>query len=339
MIARARLAGLSTTLLLLAVAGPAALAQAPDAFYRGRTITIYVGFAPGGGNDGYARLLSRHMGRHIPGNPTIIVENAPGAGSSHAIAAMDAQAKDGTALATFSADLINGALLDPEHVRVDFSKYIWLGSTALDDRMCDAWSASGIRSFGDLMQAKQYVVGTAAPGSVSYTLGAILKNMFHAPVKFVMGYQSSAEENTAMERGELDGLCASWSTSVRYDLVRDGKVNVVAWFVPQKAPGTEAAPYLGDIAKTDKDRQVLRFLVSVAEIGRPYLMPAQVPPERVALLRKAFDETMTDALAIADSKKANLPFSPVSGEGTAKIVQQIHGAPADIIAAAREVAK
>src|SRR5258708_4343903 len=227
--ALARLAALAVALPLLA--GPA-LAQ--EGFYRGRTVTIFVGFSPGGGNDGYARLLSRHLGRHLPGNPTVIVENAPGAGSAHAIAAMDAQAKDGTALATFSADLINGALLDPEHVRVDFSKYIWLGSTALDDRMCDAWSASGIRSFEDLMKAKQFVVGTAAPGSVSYTLGAILKNMFHAPVKFIMGYQSSAEENTAMERGELDGLCASWSTSVRYDLVRDGKVNVVAWFVPQK---------------------------------------------------------------------------------------------------------
>jgi tripartite-type tricarboxylate transporter receptor subunit TctC len=335
---RARLAGLSTALLLLAAAAPAALAQPAD-FYRGRTITIYVGFAPGGGNDGYARLLSRHMGRHIPGNPTIIVENAPGAGSAHAIAAMDAQAKDGTALATFSADLINGALLDPEHVKVDFAKYIWLGSTALDDRMCDAATASGITSYDSLMKAKQFVVGTAAPGSVSYTLGAILKNMFHAPVKFVQGYQSSAEENTAMERGELDGLCATWSTSVRPDMIRDGKVKVIAWFVPMKAPGTEAAPYLVDIAKTDKDKQILRFLESVAEIGRPYLMSNQVPPDRVALLRKAFDETVTDPQAIEDSKKANLPFSAVSGEGTAKVVQQIYGAPADIIAAARVIAK
>jgi tripartite-type tricarboxylate transporter receptor subunit TctC len=335
---RARLAGLSVALLLFAAAAPAALAQSAD-FYRGRTITIFVGFAPGGGNDGYARLLSRHMGRHIPGNPTIIVENAPGAGSSHAIAAMDAQGKDGTALATFSADLINGALLDPEHVRVDFSKYVWLGSTALDDRMCDAATASGISTYEDLMKAKQFVVGTAAPGSVSYTLGAILKNMFHAPVKFVMGYQSSAEENTAMERGELDGLCATWSTSVRADMIRDGKVHVIAWFVPKKAPGTEAAPYLVDLAKSDKDKQILRFLESVAEIGRPYLMSNQVPPDRVALLRKAFDETMTDELAIADSKKVNLPFSPVPGEGTAKIVQQIYGAPKDIIEAAREIAK
>jgi tripartite-type tricarboxylate transporter receptor subunit TctC len=331
------IAGLGT--ILLSLAGTAALAQSEDSYFRGRTMTIFVGFAPGGGNDGYARLLARHMGRHIPGSPTIIVENAPGAGSAHAIAAMEAGPKDGTQLATFSADLINGALLDPEHVKVDFSRYAWLGSTALDDRMCDAWSATGILTWDDLMKAKQFVVGTAAPGSVSYTLGAILKNMFGAPVKFVQGYQSSAEENVAMERGELDGLCATWSTSIRPDWIRDKKVNVVAWFVPQKAPGTESVPYLVDLAKTDKDKQVLRFLVSVAEIGRPYLMSAQVPPARIALLRKAFDETMTDPVAIADANKVSLPLSAVSGEATAKIVSQIYGAPADIIAAARKVAQ
>lgn len=328
----------ATAGLLLGAATPA-FAQANN-FYAGKTVSFAVGFSPGGGNDLNARLLARHMGRHIPGTPTIIVQNMPGAASSKPVMYLDqGAARDGTVIATFGNGIILLSLLDPEKMKLDLSKVAWIGSITREDAVCFSWHAAGINNWADLQnKSKRFNVGVSAPGSNVYNAAAILKNMFNTNAHIIMGYPGSSEKRIAIERGELDGDCGSWASTPQ-DWLRDNKIVPLVRFAAQGTPGMPAMPYIMDYVTNDKDRKILDFLLASGEVGRPYVASLAVPADRLKILRSAFDATMTDAAFLAEAKKLEMPISPVSGPEAAKLVGDIYGAPADIVSAAREIVK
>ena len=201
-----------TALALAICPAPRHALAAEDEFYKGKTVTLVVGYSAGGGYDQYARALARHLGSHIPGNPSVLVQNMPGAASLTAVRYLDANApKDGTVITTFDPGLITESFASPEIFKVRFSDYQWVGTMLRDIRICYAWGATGIKTWDDMMKRKEFLIGTTAKGSNAYVNGAILRKIFNAPVRQIAGYPGSNEQRLALERGELEGNCGSWS--------------------------------------------------------------------------------------------------------------------------------
>ena len=264
----------------------------------------------------------------------------PGAASAKPVMFLDSGApKDGTMIATFGNGIILLSLLDPEKMKVNLSKVAWIGSINREDGVCFSWAASSFKSWDDFLNpTKRFNVGASAPGSNVYNATAILKNMFNTNAHIIMGYPGSAEKRIAIESGELDGDCGSW-TSVPPDWLRDAKIIPLVRFSSYSAPDMPQMPYIGDFAKSEKDKQILNFLLASGEVGRPYVASLAVPAARLALLREAFDATMTDPAFLTESQRLNLPISVVSGTDAAKLIDEIYGASPDIVAAAREIVK
>jgi tripartite-type tricarboxylate transporter receptor subunit TctC len=319
---------------LFAWAGSAAAAD----YFEGKTITIVVGFSSGGGYDQYARLLARHFGGHIPGKPNVIVQNMPGAGSLTAVKYLDINAPtDGTAIAVFNNGLLVQSVTIPHKVDVDFSKLAWLGSITPDYRVCYAWAATGVKSWDDMMKRKQFVLGSTGKGSGNYINGAILRKVFKAPVKQILGFPGSAEQRLAIERGELDGDCGSWS-SIPVDWVKNHKINAFVRFSAKRpAEIPESARYVGDFAKTSEQKALVELLSSGDQIGRPLILSKNVPADHLAILRTAFDATLKDSALLAEAKKQNLAVDPMKGQEAEKIVAQIAKAPPKLVAQAKTI--
>jgi tripartite-type tricarboxylate transporter receptor subunit TctC len=329
-----RCAGLVLIAATLAVAAPA---SAQD-FYKGKTINILTGFSPGGGFDVNARLLARHMGRHIPGNPAIVVQNMPGAGSLNSVNYIDNTApKDGTVLNTFNFGAIGEARLTPDKIRVDFRKFNWIGSISQDLTVCYAWHRLKVRTLADLKALPVFHVGTTGPGASSYVNQKILKNVFGVRLQQVTGYPGSVEQRIAIERGELDGDCGAWS-SIPVDWIESRKISTVIRSSPATAPDLPSdVPFSVDIAPDERARQVLQLLLASNQLGRPFIASRAVPEERARILRDGFAATMKDEAFAAEIQKLRLPLSPVVGESARQIVEGIYAIPADIVEAARRV--
>jgi tripartite-type tricarboxylate transporter receptor subunit TctC len=327
----------------LALATPMVLAASPaaaqqDDFYKGKTITIVVGYSPGGGYDWYARTLARHLGQHLAGNPSVIVANMPGAASLTSVRYLDATApQDGTVITMFDPGLITASVALPEAIGVKFSDFRWIGAMLRDIRICYAWAATGIKNWNDMMARKEFLVGSTAKGSQAYVNGATLRKIFHAPVRQVAGYPGSNEQRLALERGELDGNCASWS-SMPQDWISEHKINPLVRFSPERPADMPAdVPYAGDLVNTKAQKDLLAALNASDELGRPLIVAKAVPAERVRLLRAAFQATLRDEAFVTDMQKQSLPFDPVRGEDAEKIVGTLDTVPPDLAKAVKDV--
>jgi tripartite-type tricarboxylate transporter receptor subunit TctC len=316
----------------------AVVPAAAEDFYRGKTLTIMVGFSPGGGFDINARVLARHIGRHIPGNPSVVVQNMPGAGSLTAVHYLDVTApKDGTAIDIFNFGNIGESRLNPNKVKVDFRKYNWIGSISQDLTVCYVWHTFGVKTLAELKAKPKVHMGLTGVGTSSDTNQRILKNIFGVHIQQIPGYPGSAEQRIAIERGELDGDCGAWS-SIPQEWVEGHKIVPVIRSAPVVAPDMPAGvPYSIEIAPSERDRQILRVLLASAQVGRPFIASQAVPAERIRILRDAFNATMKDPQFIAEAQKLRLPISPKTGEEALKIVEEIYATPDDIAAAARNV--
>jgi tripartite-type tricarboxylate transporter receptor subunit TctC len=312
-------------------------AVAQDPFYNGKTVTLVVGYSAGGGYDIYARMLARHYGRHIPGNPNVIVQNMPGAASMTSVRHLDATApKDGTVITTFDPGLITQVLTADKPV-VDFANFQWVGTLLRDIRICYAWSATGIKTFGDMMKRREFMIGTTAKGSNAYVNGAILRNVFKAPVRQIAGYPGSNEQRLALERGELEGNCGSW-TALPQEWLVNKRINALLRFSATRPVDMEQdVPYVLDLAASPEQKAVIDILNSPGELGRPFIVAKQVPRERVAILRTALQATLRDEAFLAEAKKQSLLLDPVAGEEAEKIMAQIYAAPPDLIRKAKDV--
>jgi tripartite-type tricarboxylate transporter receptor subunit TctC len=321
----------------------AALVATPPAYaandFKGKTITIVVGFTPGGGYDANARAISRYIGKYIPGNPTVIVQNMPGAGSFTAVRALDATAaKDGTVMTIFNPGLITQSIVTPDKVQLDFRKLAWIGVVTGDFRVCYGFGPNGIKSWNDLMQRDQpFILGSTAKGSGNYINGATLREVFHANIKQILGFPGSAEQRLAIERGELDGDCGSWS-SIPEDWIRSQKAHPFVRFTEFRPPEIpESAAYIGTFAETDEQRQLLDVLDAADEVGRPFIMSKQVPADVVTMMRNAFNDTMKDTAFLAEMGRQQLPVNPLTGEEAEKIVAKMTSVPPAIVAKARAI--
>ncbi len=323
-------------IVTLTLISSAATAQTGSEF---KTVSIVVGSSAGGGYDTYARIFARHIGRHIRGQPSVIVQNMPGASSLKAVQYLDTSApKDGSVLAAFNPGLLNESLLNAEKIRFKFSDVAWVGSITRDLRVCYAWAATGIKTFDDLRKYKQFNVGAPAQGTSSYVNAAVLKNMFGIAVRHVTGYAGSAEQRLAIERGELDGDCGAWS-SVPKDWISNRQVNPVISFTSVPIPGLPSGlPFAGDLAPGQEAKEVLNILMSADALGRPYVVSKQVPADRLTILRTAFDATTKDALFLAETEKLDLPVvGPISGPEAEQIVASIYAASSALIARAQAI--
>jgi tripartite-type tricarboxylate transporter receptor subunit TctC len=319
-------------------ASSAVSAQSLAEFYRGKTVRVIVGFSSGGGYDQYARLLVRHMGRHTPGAPTYIVQNMPGAASLKSVAYLEQGApSDGTVIATFNPGLLSQSLTIPEKVNVDFRRFAWIGNISEDFRVCFTWHAKNLKTFDQVKNSKQIIFGTTGVGTSAYIEGRMLDEMFGVNLKQVQGYPGSADKRIAIERGELDGDCGSW-TSLPDDWMRDNKINLFVRFSKNLTPDMpKDLLYAGSLLTDPETKATYDLLMSGAEVGRPYMGPSALPADRLAALRTAFNATMKDAEFLSDAKKQRLEVNPQTGEEVAETIAQIYKTPPAAIKRARVI--
>jgi tripartite-type tricarboxylate transporter receptor subunit TctC len=327
---------ISLALVLASTASQRAAAQ--DGFYRGKTVTIVVGYSAGGGYDQYARLVARHLGRHIPGQPNVIVQNMPGAASMTSVRHLDANAaKDGTVITAFDPGLVLETIAAPETYKVRFSDYQWIGTLLRDIRICYASTASGIKTWDDMMKRKEFLIGNTARGSNAYVNGAILRKVFFAPVRQISGYPGSNEQRLALERGELEGNCGSW-TAIPQDWIVNHKINALVRFSPKRPSDMPASvPFVNELASSQQQKDLLDVLNGSGELGRPFIVAKQVPAERVRILRAALEATIKDETFLAEAQKQNLLLDPVSGEEAERIIATIYSASPELTKKVKEV--
>jgi tripartite-type tricarboxylate transporter receptor subunit TctC len=313
-------------------------ASAQESFYKGRTVTIVVGYSAGGGYDQYARLVARHLGRHIPGNPNVIVQNMPGAASMTSVRHLDANAaKDGTVITTFDPGLVLETIAAPETYKVRFSDFQWVGTLLRDIRICYASTASGVGTWDDMMKRKEFLIGNTARGSNAYVNGAILRKVFVAPVRQISGYPGSNEQRLALERGELEGNCGSW-TAIPQDWIVNHKINALVRFSPKRPADMPASvPFVNELATSQQQKDLLDVLNGSGELGRPFIVAKAVPADRVAMLRTALVTMIKDDGFLAEAQKQNLLLDPVSGEEAEKIIATIYAASPELTRKVKEV--
>ena len=326
--------------LTAAVASPIQ-AQSVEEFYRGRSMPLIIGFSVGSAYDLYARHLARFMGRYIPGNPTIVPQNMPGAGSQRAAQYIYSVApKDGSVFGTMSRSMPIEPLLGD--AKFDGRAFTWIGNIANNNSLCAMWHAVGIKTWQDVI-TKPYVLGGQGPGSDLDLFGTLLKNVFGAKVKMVTGYQGGNDVNLAMERREIDGRCGwSWDSirSTRPDWIRDKKIDLLLVFALEKSPDIPAeVPLALDKVPSEEMRQIVRVHLAGQAFGRPFAAPPGIPADRKAALRAAFDATMKDPEFVSEAKKAGLEVSPITGAEIDRLLAGIYALPPDLIEKAKQVMK
>jgi tripartite-type tricarboxylate transporter receptor subunit TctC len=302
-----------------------ALAQTD--FYRGKSIDLYINVSVGGGYDLYARMLARHIGKHIPGNPTILPKNMEGGGGMRlANWLANIGPKDGTAIGALARAAAFEPLLGNKGAQYDGTKFNWIGSANDEVSVCVAWYTSGIKTFEDAKKT-QLVVGSGGISDDTYQYPALLNNMFGAKFKMVPGYPGGNDINLAMERGEVQGRCSiPWSTvkATRRFWIDEHKVNLLMQYSLAKHRDLPDVPLVMDLAKTDEQRTILKLIFGRQVMGRPFAAPPGVPKERVELLRKAFMDTMADKDFLAEAEKAKFEITPVSGEKIEALVAEVY---------------
>jgi tripartite-type tricarboxylate transporter receptor subunit TctC len=314
--------------LVLGSALASAQARATDDdFYRGKTVTIVVGSAVGGAYDQYGRALARHIGRHIPGNPTVVAQNMPGAGSLTSVRYLDVTApKDGTVMVTFNPSLIMQSIVAADQVNMKFTDLSWIGTATHEFRVCYAWHGTGIKNWDDLVKAREWVVGVTGVGTGAYVNGAVLRNLFGVKVKQIMGYPGSAQQRIAIERGELDGGCSEWN-AIPEHWIKGGQISaIVRWLRETPAGFPNSVPFVGDLATTDETRSVITMLTAPSELGNPFIVSKQVPAERVKILRDAFTATMNDREFLTEAERQKMPIEPMTGDEAAAICEELYRA-------------
>ncbi len=306
-------------------------------FYRGKTVRLLVGIGVGSGYDVNARALARHISKHIPGNPNIIVQNQPGAGSLTMTNQMYAAGPfDGTVIGASFNGLPTAPLLQPNGVRFESGKINWIGSTNRETQTMYVWHTAPMQSLDDL-KTKEMIVGAQAPGSTQFDYPMLGRALFDLKFKPVTGYKSTSDINLAMERGEVHGTLANWSTVKTLNLKQfeDKQIRILVVWGAREHPELKGIPLITSLAKTPEHKQALQLALARLEFGRPFFMPPNVPPARVAAIRRAFDATMKDPEFLAEADKLKLEIDPMNGDEIAKLLEEMSKTPADVVARVR----
>lgn len=324
----------------LALAASTAHAQSVADFYKGKTVTIVVGHQAGTGFDVYSRVLIRHMGRHIPGNPNMIVQNMPGAsGIKSANWLYNAAPKDGTAIGTFSQNVPLEPAFGNKSARFDPMKFNWVGYMDRSIAVCAIAKSAGVDTFEELKKKETVFGATGATGPLIKAANAT-KNLLGANLKVIAGYRGSASVKSAILKGEVKGICGlPWSTIKSFwgAELKNGIIKPIVQLSGGKADDLKGVPHARDMMKTDEERQLYKLIFGLQEIGRIYALPPDVPADRVAALRKAFLDTMKDEKFLADAKKTRIDINPASGEELTNAWAELVKTPQDIIEKVKQI--
>jgi tripartite-type tricarboxylate transporter receptor subunit TctC len=327
-----RVASAAAMVALLLAAS--AQAQSPADFYKGKNVELYIGYSVGGAYDLYARVLARHIGRHIPGNPTIVVKNMEGGGTLRLANWLYRIApKDGTVLATIGRGTGFDPLLGRQAAQFDGTKFTWIGSGTHEVSVCVSYEGhGGINTFDDL-RTKEMTVGGTGASSDTDQFPRIVNGVLGTHMKIVSGYPGGDALGLAMERGELQGRCGwSWSSvkATHGAWIAEKRLKVLVQLSLHKHPDLPDVPLITDLAKTDEQQQILRLIFARQVMGRPFLAPPNIPADRAEALRKAFMDTVTDPEFVADADNAQLEVNPVSGEELQKLVAEVYKTPPEV---------
>ena len=327
---------LALAALLLADA-PGLAQEDVAAFFKGKTLRLIVGIGVGSGYDINARLLARYMAAHIPGQPTIIVQNQPGAGSLTMTNALyNAGPFDGTVMGASFNGMPTTPLLQPAGARFDPVKLNWLGSTNRETQAMYVWHTAPAQVLEDA-RAKEIVMGAQAPGSTQFDYPVLANKLFGFKFKVVTGYESTPKIHLAMESGEVHGTIANWSTlkAINPGWIADKKIRIIAQWALKRNPELADVPLFLDLAKTNSKQSTVKLMLALLEFRRPFFLPPNVPAPRLEALRRAFDATMKDPAYLAEADKLKIEVDPLSGEQVAALVEQVSHTPADTVARVR----
>ena len=317
-------------------------AQSPAEFYKSKNVELYIGYSVGGGYDLYARTIARHIGKHIPGNPTIVTKNMEGAGSLRlANWLYNVGSKDGAVFGTIGRGTGFDPLLGHKGASFDATKFTWIGSANNEVSVCVAWHTTGITKFEDLLTKEMTVGGTGSAADTDQ-FPKIANGVLGTKMRVITGYPGGNDVGLAMERGEVKGRCGwSWSSvkSTHQAWMTDKKINVLVQLALAKHPDLPDIPLITDLAKTDEQRQVLKLIFARQVMGRPYLAPPGLPKDRVEALRKAFMDTMRDKDFLADAEKSQLEITPVAGDEIERLVKEVYATPPEIAQKAGQLLK
>jgi tripartite-type tricarboxylate transporter receptor subunit TctC len=315
-------------------------AQSPADFYKGKNIDLYIGYSAGGGYDVYARSLARHMGRFIPGNPTIVPKNMPGAGSLVlANWLYNVAPKDGTAFGIIGRGTAFDPLLGSTKAQFDAAKFNWIGSMNDEVSVCVAWHTTGITKLEQVKQ-NELTVGGTGPAADTDQFPKVLNATIGTKFKIIAGYPGGNDIDLAMERGEVMGRCGwSWSsvTATHQNWIDEKRINVLVQLSLSRHPDLPNVPLIMDFAKSNEEKQIFKLVFARQPMGRPFLMPPGIPADRMVAVRKAFMDTMKDGEFLADAEKMKLEINPVSGDAVQEIVQQVYQTPKSIAAAVADM--
>jgi tripartite-type tricarboxylate transporter receptor subunit TctC len=295
-------------------------------FYKGKTVQMVVATAPGGGVDLIGRLLARHLGRHIPGRPNMVVQNMPGAGgllmANHLY---NLGARDGTVIGGSLNGMPAAPLMTPKAARFDPTKFIWIGSMYRANNVAYVWHTAPVQSLEEL-KTKELLIGTSGPGSGSNDLSILSREVLGLKYKQVRGYQSSSAINIAMERGEIHAQIVGWDSiqAQKPAWIRDKLIKFIGHFSLEDPPELRPFPRIADLARTEADKQAVRLVLARQAHGRPYFVPPGVPAPRARALRRAFDATMQDPAFLAEAKAMKVGVEPMTGEDVQDLVAQVY---------------
>ncbi|WP_371038924.1 Bug family tripartite tricarboxylate transporter substrate binding protein [Rhodosalinus sp. FB01] len=302
-------------------------AQSVEEFYSGKTVELYIGYSVGGGYDTYARTIASHIGKHIPGNPTVVAQNMPGAGSLRLTNWLyQAAPQDGTVFGTISRSAPFEPLIGNQAADFQADQLNYIGNANKETSLCASTSASGIESIEEVMESTLLVGGTGAgsdPGFHAEVLNATIGTQFEV----IDGYPGGNDVVLAMERGEVGGRCGwSWSSvkSRNMEMVEDGSVTLLVQIANNAHPDLPDVPLAIDLAPDQRSRQLINFIVAPQEMGRPYVAPPNVPADRLAALRAAFVATMNDPDFLAEAAATNLEITPTTGEEMQAVVESVY---------------
>jgi tripartite-type tricarboxylate transporter receptor subunit TctC len=333
----------STIVLVAASMAQPALCAGVEEFYRGKSISLIIGYSVGGGYDLYGRLLARHLGKYLPGRPNIVPQNLTGAGSLRAANFLYAAAvKDGTVIGTFGRTIVTTPLLMPANAQFDATRFTWLGSITNEVSTCVTWHTSPVKSWTDSLQTA-ITMGGEGTGADPDVYALLYKHVFGTKWRLVTGYQGTNDTTLAMERGEVDGLCGlSWNTLKTRHLqwLQEKKINIIIQAALQKQPELAGVPLALDLTE-DADRiRILKLFLTTQEMARPFAAPPDIPVDRKAALISAFDQTMQDPDFLADAGKLNMDVSPLDSRHMDRLLAELYATPRDLVdRAAQAVAR
>jgi tripartite-type tricarboxylate transporter receptor subunit TctC len=325
------------TVILTVLAACTSKGQAQAADFSGRTVTVILSFAPGGGYDTYARLLAAHVARHLPGQPTVVVKNMPGAGGLAGTNYLfNVAPKDGTTIGLVPQTVVIAQTLGGSTVKFDAQRFNWIGRISSNVEIEQTWYTSAIKTIADA-KARTVVVAGTGPDSSSAVFPRLLNDTIGTKFKVVAGYSGANMAALAMERGEVQGVVRPWfvTRTMRPEWLRDGKINLIVQYAGKRHPDLQEVPAVVDLAESDSQRAIFALYASGSDIGRSIVAPPDLSSDVVQTLRSAFDETMKDPAFIRDVDASGLDIDPLAGIELQAIVRRVTAVPADVVNAAR----